>query len=71
MNTEIVSAIFDMIGVEEWKQIKTIMKNTGATYKGYANFEKVPTQFIKSACVNQEKTQSEFLKAVVQLGQKN
>lgn len=66
MNTDIVNAIFDMIGAEEWKQIKTIMKNTGATYKGYANFEKVPTQFIKSACVNQEKTQSEFLKAVVQ-----
>ena len=53
MNTEIVSAIFDMIGDEEWKQIKTIMKNSGATCNGYANFEKVPTQLIKQSCVNQ------------------
>lgn len=66
MNTDIVNAIFDMIGAEEWKQIKAIMKGTGATYKGYANFEKVPTQFIKTSCVNHEKTREEFLKAVVE-----
>ena len=66
MNTEIVSRIFDMISVEKWKQIKKTMKNTGASYKGYANFEKVPTQFIKNPCLNQEKTQHEFLKATVE-----
>lgn len=65
MNTEIAIRIFDMIGVEEWKKIKKYMRETGASYKGYANFEKVPTQLLKGPCVHSEKTQKEFLKATI------
>lgn len=66
MDSSIISSFIEMISTEEWKQIKSIMKNAGASYSGFANFEKVPTQFIKKDCISNVKTREEFLKATVE-----
>ena len=67
MDLSILNSIIEMISADKWKRIKLIMKSAGAVYPGFANFEKVPTQFIKNDCINNKKTREEFLKALVEI----
>lgn len=66
MDLSILQSIMESIEEEKWKQIKLLMKADGASYQGFANFEKVPTTFITNACLNQERSREGFLKAAIE-----